>query len=269
MKIDYQETTNDLLTRIDIHNKFGGRDIDQWMLQVLDLKPGMKILDVACGGGKQCVSFHSYLKGDCEITGGDVNSELLSQAQLENGKLGNPFRIMPLDFDKPLPFEDNTFDLVSCCFAIYYASDIPFTIREMHRVLKPGGRLFTTGPMPENKKVFYDIIREATSKTIPPMPGSSRYRSEIFAAIQNSFKQADIHIFENPLTFKQSAPFLAYTRASLSEDRKLWSSLFANAEEFEKIMQQIHRVADERVKRDGELVMTKVVGGFIGTKADA
>ena len=55
-KIDYKETTNDLLTRIDIHNKYGGRDIDQWMLEVLDLKPGMKILDVGCGGGKQLMA---------------------------------------------------------------------------------------------------------------------------------------------------------------------------------------------------------------------
>jgi len=31
-------------------------------------------------------------------------------------------------------------------------------------------------------------------------------------------------------------------------------------------MQKILKVADERIKRDGELVMTKVVGGFIGTK---
>ena len=58
-KIDFQETTNDLLTRIDIHNKFGSRDIDRWMLDTLDLKPGIRILDVACGGGKQCVSFRS------------------------------------------------------------------------------------------------------------------------------------------------------------------------------------------------------------------
>ena len=51
-KIDFQETTNDLLTRIDIHNKFGSRDIDRWMLDTFDLKPGIRILDVACGEGE-------------------------------------------------------------------------------------------------------------------------------------------------------------------------------------------------------------------------
>ena len=266
MKIDYKETTNDLLTRIDIHNKYGEKDIDSWMLEVLNLQPGMNILDVACGAGKQCISFHKFLKGNCKITGGDVNQELLDQAAIENEKLGNPFTILPLDFDKRLPFDDNTFDLVSCCFAIYYSSDIPFTISEMHRVLKPGGRIFTTGPMPANKKVFYDIIKEATGKAIPPMPGSSRYSTEIFGAIRNTFASTETIIFENPLTFRQTAPFIAYTRASLSEDRKLWTSLFADSAEFEKVMQAIFRVADERQKRDGELVMTKVVGGFIGTK---
>ncbi len=265
MKIDYKETTNDLLTRIDIHNKYGGKDIDSWMQDILKLQPGIKILDVACGGGKQCVSFHQYLKGNCAITGGDVNQELLAQAALENEKLGNPFTLLPLDFDKPFPFEDNTFDLVSCCFAIY-SSDIPFTIREIHRVLKPGGRIFTTGPMPDNKKVFYDIIKEATGKPIPPMPGSSRYSSEIYGAIKDTFASVDTEIFENPLTFSQTAPFIAYTRASLAEDRRLWTSLFADSAEFEQVMQQIFRVADEWQKRDGSLVMTKVVGGFIGTK---
>lgn len=265
-KIDYKETTNDLLTRIDIHNKYGGKDIDKWMLEVLDLKPGMKILDIACGGGKQLMSYHKFLNGDCDVTGGDVNAELLAQASLENEKLGNPFTILPIDFDKPLPFEDNTFDLVSCCFAIYYATDIPYTIREMHRVLKPGGRLFTSGPMPTNKKVFYDVIREASGKEIPPMPGSSRYSTQIYSAIENTFASVKTEIFENPLTFKTAAPFIAYTRASLDEDRRLWTPLFSNKDEYEALIQKIMKVADDRVSKDGELVMTKVVGGFIGTK---
>ena len=266
MKINYQETTSDLLKRIDIHQKYGGRDIDKWMLEILPLKKGMRILDVGCGAGKQCFVFFNELGGEADITGGDVSQELLAQARQENGKTGNRINFTDLDFNQRSSFDDNQFDLLSCCFAIYYAQDIPFTIKEMHRVLKPGGILFSTGPMPQNKQLFYDIIREATGKIIPPMPGSSRYGSEILSTIQSLFSQVDVHIFENPLTFNEVEPFLVYTRASLSEDRKLWSSFFEGKDDFERIMSQITEVATRRLANEGSLVMTKVVGGFAAHK---
>lgn len=266
MKINYQETTSDLKTRIDIHNQYGGRDIDAWMLEILSLQPGMKILDVGCGAGKQCFSYFKALDGKADITGGDVNQELLHQARTENAKIDNKVKFMELDFNQRFPFEDNSFDLVSCCFAIYYAEDIPFTIREIHRVLKPGGRIFTTGPMPENKQLFYDIIKEATGKPIPPMPGSSRYASQILSTVKNLFSQTDLRIFENPLTFESAEPFIAYTRASLNEDRKIWNSLFQGKDEFEEMMAAITRVANRRQQTDDRLVMTKVVGGILATK---
>jgi len=75
-----------------------------------------------------------------------------------------------------------------------------------------------------------------------------------------------VSIFENPLTFTEAQPFLDYTRASLSEDRKLWTSFFQGKDDFEKIMSDIKRVSEARLKRDGKLVMTKVVGGFVATK---
>jgi len=266
MKIEYQETTSDLQTRIDIHGKYGGRDIDQWMLDLLRLQKGIKILDVGCGSGKQCFSYFKYLNGEAEIHGGDVSQDLLNQAREKNAEIGNKIAFREVNFNQPFPYEDNQFDLVSCCFAIYYAENIPYTISEMHRVIKPGGRLFTTGPMPANKQLFYDIIREATNKPIPPMPGSSRFSTEILAAVKNLFSSVDVHIFENPLTFDTVDPFLDYTRASLSEDRKLWSGLFQGKDDFNKVMDQIAEVSARRLKQDGKLVMTKVVGGILATK---
>jgi ubiquinone/menaquinone biosynthesis C-methylase UbiE len=266
MKINYQETTEDLQKRIDIHEKYGARDIDEWMLELLKPQRGDRILDVGCGAGKQCRAFHEYLEGEAQITGGDVSDELLGKAEEINRSLGEPFTIMKLDFNKPFEFDADVFDLASCCFAIYYAEDIPFTISEMHRVLKSGGRLFTTGPMPENKQLFYDIIREATGKPIPPMPGSSRYGSKILGAIKDLFTNVEVHIFENPLVFEDLQPFLDYTRASLSEDRLLWKNLFTGVDEFESVMDSIQRVAEEKIKDTGELTMTKVVGGFVATK---
>ncbi len=266
MEFEYEETTEDLQTRIDIHNQYGGRDIDAWMLDLLKPEKGSVILDVGCGAGKQLQSFYEYLEGETQITGGDVNPELLEQARALNTELDNPLKIMELDFNQRFPLDEDQFDLESCCFAIYYAADIPFTIREMHRVLKPGGRLFTTGPMPENKQLFYEIIQDATGRPIPPMPGSSRYNFEIREAIGSTFSQLEVHIFENPLVFKDAEPFLAYTRASLSEDRKLWGGFFSDGEEFEAVMEKITDTAQKRVEAEGELVMTKVVGGFIATK---
>jgi len=54
----------------------------------------------------------------------------------------------------------------------YYAVNVPFTIREMHRVPENRRLSLHLWPMPDNKKMFYDIIREATGQTIPPMPAA-------------------------------------------------------------------------------------------------
>jgi len=266
MKIDFQETTKDLATRIDIHSKFGARDIDAWMIDLIKLQPNDVILDVGCGSGKQCFSYHKYLNGKAEITGGDVSEDLLNQAREADAKQKTGMKFVYLDFNKEFPFEENKFDFVSCCFAIYYAENVPFTIKEMHRVTKSGGRLFTTGPMPENKKVFYDIIREATGKPIPPMPGSSRYASEFLSTIKSLYSKVDVHVFENPLTFTSVEPYMAYTRASLSEARRLWGSLFTGKDDFEKTMDAIEKVATNRIQAEGKIIMTKVVGGFLATK---
>ncbi len=266
MKIDFQETTDDLAKRINIHSRFGSRDIDQWMLEILDLQPGIKILDVGCGSGKQCFSYYHHLGGKVEITGTDVSESLLDEARSKNQELGNPIEFKFLDFNQPFDLPESHYDLISACFAIYYAQDIPFTLSEMHRLLVPGGRLFTTGPMPGNKQLFYDIIKEATGKPIPPMPGSSRYASQIYGTMQDLFSKTEQHIFENPLTFDSVEPFMVYTRASMSEDRKLWNSLFQTHEEFENVMAAIEKTAQKYLEQDGKLVMTKVVGGFIATK---
>src|SRR5512141_201893 len=266
MEINYQETSKDLLTRIDIHEKYGSADIDVWTNDLLQPRSGMNILDVGCGAGKQCFLFDDYTKGGAKITGGDFSEELLDKAREKNKQRGSNIDFQFLDFNKPFNFADNTFDLCTSAFAIYYASNLDFTFGEAHRVLQPGGRLFVSGPLPENKKMFYDIIKEATNATIPPMPGSSRFKGAIFHTINKIFARTELHKFENHLTFPEVAPFIEYVRASLSEDRKLWTSMFKGKEEYEALIGKITDVATRWLERDGKLVMTKVVGGILATK---
>jgi ubiquinone/menaquinone biosynthesis C-methylase UbiE len=266
MKIDYQEPSKDLLMRIDIHEKYGSANIDVWTNELLKPQAGMNILDVGCGAGKLSFLFNEYTKGEAKITGGDFSEELLDKAREKNKKIGANIDFQFLDFNQPFKFPDNTFDLCTSAFAIYYASDLDFTFGEAHRVLNSGGRLFVSGPLPENKQMFYDIIKEATNATIPPMPGSSRFKGDIFNTINKIFAKTELHKFENHLTFPEVAPFIDYVRASLGEDRKLWTPMFNGNDEYEALIGKITDVATRWFNRDGKLVMTKVVGGILATK---
>ncbi len=266
MKINYQETSKDLLTRIDIHEKYGSANIDVWTNELLQPRAGMDILDVGCGAGKLCFLFDDYTKGQAKIIGGDFSEELLAKAREKNAARGSKVEFQFLDFNQPFAFAEGAFDLVTSAFAIYYASNLDFTFGEAHRVLRPGGRLFVSGPLPENKQMFYEIIKEATNAPIPPMPGSSRFRGDIFNTIDRIFAKTKLHKFENHLTFPEVAPFIEYVRASLSEDRKLWTSMFNSHEEYETLIGKIESVAKKWFDRDGKLVMTKVVGGILATK---
>jgi ubiquinone/menaquinone biosynthesis C-methylase UbiE len=266
MKIDYQEPSKDLLMRIDIHEKYGSANIDVWTNELLKPQAGMNILDVGCGAGKLCFLFNDYVKGGAKITGGDFSEELLDKARTKNKEVGAKIDFQFLDFNEKFKFADNAFDLCTSAFAIYYASDLDFTFSEAHRVLKPDGRLFVSGPLPENKQMFYEIIKEATNATIPPMPGSSRFKGDIFNTISRIFAKTELHKFENHLTFPEVAPFIDYVRASLGEDRKLWTSMFNGAADYEALIGKIEAVAKKWFDRDGKLVMTKVVGGILATK---
>lgn len=267
MEINYQETSKDLLVRIDIHEKYGARNIDEWNIDVLKPQPDQKILDVGCGTGKQCFLFSDHTEKKAQIIGGDFSNELLDKARETLAKRGDKnVSFQFLDFNKKFEFEDNTFDLMTSAFAIYYASDLDFTFQEAHRVILPGGKLFVTGPLPENKQMFYEIIIEASNQPIPPMPGSSRFKGEIYQSIDAIFSHTELLKFENPLTFPEVKPFMDYVGASLSEDRKLWTNLFNSKEEYEALIKRIQVVAEHWYERDGKLVMTKVVGGILATK---
>ena len=57
-----------------------------------------------------------------------------------------------------------------------------------------------------------------------------------------------------------------YVEASLSEDRKLWTSMFSDSAGYAQLVREIRTIAEGRFARDGKLVMTKVVGGILATK---
>lgn len=111
----------------------------QWAPPVLDavgLAAGDRLLDVACGTGVLAREAAARLGTDGQVTGLDPDPGMLAVAQ----ELA-PGVVWQDGSAESLPFGDHSFDAVVSQFGLMFFVDRPRALREMRRVLRPGGRL--------------------------------------------------------------------------------------------------------------------------------
>jgi ubiquinone/menaquinone biosynthesis methyltransferase len=107
-------------------------------IRSLHLKTGMRVLDVCAGSGDMAIAMHRLCPG-LQIDAVDYSEKMLGIARQRVERLGlTNVHIHQADA-LALPFSENTFDAVIMGFGLRNLKDIPAGIREMRRVLKPGG----------------------------------------------------------------------------------------------------------------------------------
>jgi 2-polyprenyl-6-hydroxyphenyl methylase/3-demethylubiquinone-9 3-methyltransferase len=99
---------------------------------------GRLLLDVGCGGG---LLAEEFARLGCQVTGVDP-SELSLQTAREHARQEGLTIIYQTGVGEQLPFADASFDLITCCDVLEHVNDVQQVIREIARVLKPGGLFF-------------------------------------------------------------------------------------------------------------------------------
>lgn len=94
------------------------------------------VLEVGIGTGINL----PYYRADVSITGIDLSSEMLAYARQRAAAIGRPANLREGDA-QALPFDDDSFDTVVCTLSLCAIPDDRAALAEMHRVLRPGGRL--------------------------------------------------------------------------------------------------------------------------------
>jgi ubiquinone/menaquinone biosynthesis C-methylase UbiE len=178
---------------------------------------GLRLLDVGCGTGHHLASMRER---GFEVAGVDGSEEMLEQARANN--LGADIRRADVE---SIPFPDASFDFVVCVEVLRYLPDSAQCIREMARVLKPGGICLATAAPVLNLNGYWVVNRVANLIRVGDLvrlkqffTTSGRLRREFGAA---GFSETAVHgVYLGPVNWiERLAPH------SLPRVLKAWESM--------------------------------------------
>ncbi len=147
----------------------------RFTIDLANVKPGEKVLDVASGSGDLAMAFAKLVGTRGEVWQTDINEAMLKvgRDRLINAGLTLPAALC--DAEK-LPFASESFDLVTVAFGLRNMTHKDVALAEMTRVLKPGGRLLVL----EFSKVHSTLskVYDAYSFNVLPLLGKYVARDE-------------------------------------------------------------------------------------------
>lgn len=194
--------------------------VTEWLCEAIDLAPGMRVLDVACGTGQPALTLARRVGPAGSVVGVDIAAAMIEGARrlAEQGGIDNA--TFEVTDGEQMPFPDAGFDAATCRLGVMYFKDAVAQAREVLRVLRPGGRyaLASWGPASENPRhaLLEQVIgREFPDATSSGSPGGAA---------------RGVYAFAEPARFVstlEAAGFRAGVCEAVSVD---WD--FASAEEF-------------------------------------
>lgn len=151
------------------------------------------ILDVAAGTGEPGLTIATKLDGGKVIIT-DLSEDMLDIAR-EHATLRSIKNIETRACDVcELPFDDNTFDAISCRMGFMFFPDMQLAANEMVRVLKPGGRIATSVWNGPEKNFWVTVIMGTINRNMdlpaPPAGGPGMFRCAKDELIVDIFRQA-------------------------------------------------------------------------------
>jgi SAM-dependent methyltransferase len=152
-----------------LYNPLSTADLDE-AIALLDLAPGARVLDVACGTAE--VLRRIAARWEVRATGYDTDAELIERARRGDPEL----ELLVADHPPPGPF-----DLVVCIASSHAVAGFPAALRRLSELAVPGGQVllgegyWRREPTPE----YLDALGGATRDELPDYPG-------LFAAAQDA-----------------------------------------------------------------------------------
>ncbi len=141
---------------------FGHAPLTNWGLSLVEIHEGWTMLDIGCGGGATLKRLLKRSKG-AQVYGIDISEESVAKARKVNANVLDRQVFVTQGSAEKLPYEDNKFDLVTAVETVYFWPDLPNCLKEVRRVVKPGGRFAIMVEVLESDSVWTDVVDGMTA----------------------------------------------------------------------------------------------------------
>ena len=153
-------------------------NLTDWGLSHVSIGTTLTILDVGCGGGRT-VGKLAAIAAKGKVCGVDYAAGSIAVSQSQNADLIRAGRVEIRQASvSQLPFPDETFDLVAAVETQYYWPDLPRDMREILRVLKPGGTLLVIAESYSGGK--WDWLQGPVMRLLRSTPMTPDQNRELF-----------------------------------------------------------------------------------------
>ena len=144
----------------------------RFMVEKAAPSPGQRVLDVCCGTGMITKDLAAKVKPDGKVIGLDLSPEMLAVAERNLAELIQKNLVQLVQGNAmALPFPDGSFDCVTIGYGLRNVSDRRQTLRELFRVLKPGGKVVSL-ELAKPSLPLFNKLYHLYMATFPPLIGS-------------------------------------------------------------------------------------------------
>lgn len=239
------------------------------MLDMADVGPGMRVLDIAAGAGEPAITAAKRVGPAGSVLATDISPTILSYAAAAAKRQGIDNLTVAVMDGENLELPDGTFDVVLSRVGLIYFPDRQRALAEIRRVLKPSGRLaalvYSTPEMNRFFSVPIAIIRRR-AKLPPPVPGQpGPFSLGSPGVLEDAYRQAgfrDIEILpvDAPLRTASVSEYLSFARESFGALHQMMLGLTEN--ERAETWQEIEQALSEFDGPDGWVGPCEVIIGI-------
>lgn len=206
-------TSHNISARITLHNLYSsnGEGWFPWLYRMTELRPGEKVLELGCGDGSLWCQQKAELPQGVSVLLSDISSGIVRETEKQMGTQSKQFAFQVMDAHQ-LQAKDSSFDVVLANHMLFYCEDLPQVLREIRRVLKPGGRLVCSTYSGQHMQEVSRLVQDFDDRiALSADRLYERFGKDNGAAIlEKFFSQVQWRQFEDSLCVTKPEPLIAY-----------------------------------------------------------